>query len=60
MKSDGSFGQSAPCAECTKFLKNKGFKKVNYTDESGEFVHVNIREYETNHKSHAQKKCNIK
>ena len=60
MKSDGSFGLSAPCAECTDFLKKKGFKKVAYTDESGEFVHINIREYETDHKSYGQKNSNIK
>ena len=60
MKTDGSFGQSAPCEECTRFLKNKGFKKVSYTDETGKFIHINIREYETTHKSHAQKNYNIK
>ena len=52
---DGTIGYSAPCIDCTNYLKSKGFKKVYYTDTNGEFIKVNIQNYKTNHISLANR-----
>lgn len=52
---NGDIGYSAPCIDCSKFLKDKGFKKVYFTDYNGDFKDVNIQKFVTHHKSLARR-----
>lgn len=48
---------SKPCIYCCKFLKEKGLRKIYYSDDNGNIVSEYINEMETNHKS-SYAKCN--
>ena len=50
----GNLLDSKPCAECTKVLKHYGLKKIYYSVPGG-LVVANIRNFESDHLSYAQK-----
>ena len=52
---ESTLTMSQPCKECTKLLKNIGFKKIGYSDSNGDIVIKKISELDTDHISDAQK-----
>lgn len=42
---DGTFYDSMPCRECTKFLKGLNFKKVYCSNSSGQIVKIDLDSY---------------
>ena len=52
---NGDIKNSAPCNACCKILKKLGFRKVAYSDDSGNMNMVDMRYYMNDHISNSQK-----
>lgn len=46
---------AAPCENCCKALLKLGFTKIGFSNNNGNFILVDLRFYQNNHKSCAQK-----
>jgi deoxycytidylate deaminase len=42
---NGSYYDSMPCKECTKFLKGLNFRKVYCSNNAGQIVKINLNDY---------------
>ena len=50
-RTPGELVNSAPCVNCREQMIAAGFKKISYSDASGEIVTLKLKNYKTSHVS---------